>query len=185
MTHWLILPDAVRSMPLLDTLDGALCTAAVAQIELEILRAHDGIEAIRLDLIEAERIIEPLRRAHDRQSVESNELISAHSCRGDRRLGERQTKPESPGLRTNVEALQLSDRGRLEWPYSNAAKWSIAIECQEQRASGREVGPGQGGEFRLEALETQIETEPGSVLSKQPSDVVNLSFGGDRDDASH
>ena len=148
---------AVSSIPLLNTPGDAVGACAVAQVELEILRAHDRIEAICVDLKEAERLIEPLRRAHNRQSVESNELITTRPCRS------RQPPPRVPGPAR--APWPADERRRLSSATSGGLKGRTATQptgsststCQEQRASGRQVGPGQCGDFRLEVLEAQID----------------------------
>src|SRR5712692_9640412 len=136
---------------------GARSDSCLLEIELQELRARDGVETVGRDLAEAERLVERPRRVHRRQCIEPHPQVAACPRVSDRRLRERPAETATARRRPDVEALQLA-----RFPV-DAAQRDAAL-CVEQHQL---VEPERVGQLGIEILEREIDIQLGGVLPKQ------------------
>ena len=126
----------------------------------------NGVGAVGLDLLEAERPVEAAGGRHRRERVEAHGLVAGFASGVDDRLGQPASQTGPLERRANVEPLHLAD-ARLVGTERDAAGCVVALEREQQPPAGRGVVAGQLRELAVEVLKREVDLERGGVLGEE------------------
>ena len=76
-------------------------------------------------------------------------------------------------LRSHVQALHLAAVG-VERPQRDAAERLRSVPREQQAPGGRRVLARQPGQFGVEILKPQVDTQAGGVFAKEPANDVEV-----------
>src|SRR2546425_245096 len=137
-------------------------------------RGFIWIVVIALDIFKAQGTIHRNRLVHlARQCVESQPRVAQIASSFNNRLGQCTSQTLAAKLRSHIQPLHLAN-SFTNLSQRNATCYLIVFHCQEQTSVRWRVVPRKLGQLLIEVLEAEIESEPRSVLFKEPACLLNL-----------
>ncbi len=127
--------------------------------------------------MEAQVLIQPLRRLHSRQRIQPNARVT-QVARG-LQSGFCEATPQSRAAiaGAHVQSFEFAN-GRVDRPHGDAARQAAFDLRQQQDSARRPVHPRKSIQFLRESLKAQVDPQAGGIFLKQGAGLSKVGVGG-------
>lgn len=149
-----------------------------AQCGSQIVSASYWIVIIRRNFLKAQISVEPTGGFHLVQGVEQDMVVGVQMGCVQDGFGQLPAQTQPSKCRAHIQALHLASVGiigAVQGTQGTAASQLAVHQGQQQGPPWRGIVAGQGREFLLKTLETQIDVEAGGVLAENLAHGVEFS----------
>jgi Zn-dependent protease with chaperone function len=128
-----------------------------------------GVVIVRWNFLEAQLLIQGTGGFHIVQGVEQDVVVAADTGRIQDGFGQLATQTQATEGRAHIQTLHFAGIGivgRIQRTQGAATGQRPVHGGQQEGTAWRGIVPGQGGQFLLEALETEVDAQTVGILAK-------------------